>query len=43
MASAPLPAQQLVNLLRPHYRLDVIVDNRLMQLVSGTRLAECWG
>ena len=33
-----LPAQALLNLLRPHYRLDVIIDNRAMFLISGTRL-----
>lgn len=33
-----LPGQGLVNLLRPNYRLDTIIDNRFMYLVSGTRL-----
>lgn len=35
-----LPAQSLINLLRPHYRLDVIIDNRAMFLISGTKLGK---
>lgn len=33
-----LPAQSLINLLRPYYRLDVIIDNRAMFLISGIKL-----
>jgi hypothetical protein len=33
-----LPAQGLINLLRPHFRIDVIIDNRAMFLISGVRL-----
>lgn len=33
-----LPAQTLLNLLRPYYRLDILIDNRTMFLVSGTKL-----
>lgn len=34
-----LPAQTLLNLLRPYFRIDVLVDNRFMFLVSGTKLS----
>lgn len=33
-----LPAQGLLNLLRPHFRIDVIIDNGVMFMVSGTKL-----
>jgi ubiquinone/menaquinone biosynthesis C-methylase UbiE len=33
-----LPAQGLINLLRPYFRIDVIIDNRAMFLISGVRL-----
>lgn len=36
----PLPAQGLVKLLRPHFRLDVIVDNPAMFMVSGRKIAK---
>ena len=35
-----LPAQGLINLLRPYYRLDVIIDNRALFLISGVKLNE---
>jgi demethylmenaquinone methyltransferase/2-methoxy-6-polyprenyl-1,4-benzoquinol methylase len=35
-----LPAQGLINALSPYFRLDVLVDNDVMLLVSGIRLAE---
>lgn len=35
-----LPAQALINVLRPYYRLDVIIDNRTMNVISGTKLNE---
>jgi demethylmenaquinone methyltransferase/2-methoxy-6-polyprenyl-1,4-benzoquinol methylase len=35
-----LPAQGLINVLSPYFRLDVLVDNDVMLLVSGIRLAE---
>lgn len=33
-----LPAQGLINLLRPHFRIDVIVDNSVLFMISGVRL-----
>lgn len=33
-----LPAQGLINLLQPFFRLDVIVDNNVMFMISGTKL-----
>lgn len=33
-----LPAQGLLNLLRPYFRLDVMVDNNVMFMISGTKL-----
>lgn len=33
-----LPAQGLLNLLRPYFRLDVIVDNSVLFMISGTKL-----
>jgi demethylmenaquinone methyltransferase/2-methoxy-6-polyprenyl-1,4-benzoquinol methylase len=33
-----LPAQGLINTLSPYFRLDVLVDNDVMLLVSGIRL-----
>ncbi|MDL2232991.1 class I SAM-dependent methyltransferase [Ruminococcaceae bacterium OttesenSCG-928-L11] len=33
-----LPAQGLINLLRPHFRLDVIIDNNVLFMVSGSKL-----
>ena len=33
-----LPAQGLINLLRSHFRLDVIIDNNVMFMVSGCNL-----
>ena len=33
-----LPAQGLVKLLGPCFRLDTIIDNNIMFLVSGIRL-----
>lgn len=35
-----LPAQSLIDIMRPYYRLDAIVDNRSMFLISGTRLGQ---
>jgi demethylmenaquinone methyltransferase/2-methoxy-6-polyprenyl-1,4-benzoquinol methylase len=35
-----LPAQGLINLLQPYFRIDVIIDNRAMFLISGVRLHE---
>ena len=34
----PLPAQGLVKLMQPFFRLDVLVDNPAMFMVSGTRI-----
>jgi demethylmenaquinone methyltransferase/2-methoxy-6-polyprenyl-1,4-benzoquinol methylase len=33
-----LPADMLVKLLQPHFRLDVIIDNNVMFMVSGCML-----
>lgn len=37
--SPMLPAQGLINLLKPFYRLDVIIDTNAMFLISGVKLA----
>ena len=34
-----LPASGIVKLLRPHFRLDTIIDNNVMFMVSGCMLA----
>lgn len=33
-----LPAQGLINLLRPYFRLDVLIDNNVLFMISGTKL-----
>jgi len=33
-----LPAQGLLNLLRPYFRIDVIIDNNVLFMISGTKL-----
>ena len=33
-----LPAQGLLNLLRPYFRIDVMIDNNILFMISGTRL-----
>jgi demethylmenaquinone methyltransferase/2-methoxy-6-polyprenyl-1,4-benzoquinol methylase len=36
--SPMLPAQGLLNLLRPYFRLDVMVDNSVLFMISGIRI-----
>jgi len=36
--SPGLPAQGMINLLRPYFRLDVLIDNNSLFMVSGVRL-----
>lgn len=33
-----LPAQGLLNLLRPYFRIDVLIDNNILFMISGTKL-----
>ncbi len=36
--SPMLPAQGLLNLLRPYFRLDVMIDNNVLFMISGVKI-----